>query len=175
MIATIEEMTGLLDDTLALARSGRSKEPARPLDVTALADAVAEEFVEFGHDVALEEGARAVACVRPNLLRNAIRNLTDNAVKYAGEARLSVSVEGDRVIVDILDPGPGIPEEQLAKVQEPFVRLEQSRSRETGGTGLGLTLARAAAQVHGGDVELSNRDGGGLRARLWFPLNEQVG
>jgi signal transduction histidine kinase len=169
MIATIEEMTVLLDDTLSLARSGRSKEPARALDVTALADAVVEEFRELGHDVAMEESGRAVACVRPNLVRGAIRNLIDNAVKYAGTARVMVRAEGECVTIDVMDRGAGIAEAQLAGVQEPFVRLEASRSRETGGTGLGMTLSRAAARLHGGDLELSNREGGGLCARLWFP------
>lgn len=168
MIATVEEMTGLVEDTLALARSGRTREPARPLDVTALADAIAEEFVELGQDVALEDSERTVAGVRPILLRGAIRNLIDNAVKYGGSAQLRVASDGRRVIIDVLDRGPGIPDAQLGAVQEPFVRLEQSRSRETGGTGLGITLARAAAQLHGGDLDLSNRDGGGLRARLWL-------
>jgi signal transduction histidine kinase len=172
VIATIEEMTVLLDDTLSLARSGRSKEPARPLDVAALADAVVEEFRELGHDVALEESVRAVACVRPNLVRGAIRNLIDNAVKYAGSARVAVVMQGERVMIDVLDSGPGIPEAQLEHVQEPFVRLEESRSRATGGSGLGIALSRAAAQVHGGELELSNRDGGGLRARLCLPRGE---
>lgn len=172
MIGTIEEMTVLLDDTLSLARSGRSQEPPRALDVTALADAVVEEFRELGHDVALAESSRAVACVRPNLVRGAIRNLIDNAVKYAGAARISVASDGERVTVDVADRGAGIPEAQLASVQEPFVRLEASRSRETGGSGLGIALSRAAARVHGGDLELSNRRSGGLRARLSLPRGE---
>jgi signal transduction histidine kinase len=172
MIGTIEEMTVLLDDTLSLARSGRSKEPPRALDVAALADAVVEEFRELGHDVAMEESARAVACVRPNLVRGAIRNLIDNAVKYAGAARVAVTGDGERIIVDVMDRGAGIPQAQLGKVQEPFVRLEASRSRETGGSGLGITLSRAAARVHGGDLELSNREDGGLCARLCLPRGE---
>lgn len=172
VIATIEEMASLLEDALALARSGRSTEQARALDVTALADAVVEEFRELGHDVNIGESGRAVACVRPNLLRGAIRNLIDNAVKYAGAVELAVSVEGSRVAIDVMDRGPGIPEAKLAMVQEAFVRLEESRSRETGGSGLGITLARAAAHMHGGDLLLSNRDGGGLKARLWLPRRE---
>jgi len=175
VIATIEEMAVLLDDTLSLARSGRSKEPPRPLDVAALADAVVEEFRELGHDVTLEGSARAVACVRPNLVRGAIRNLIDNAVKYAGAAEVAVLAQGDRVMIDVLDRGPGIPEAQLASVQEPFVRLEESRSRATGGSGLGIALSRAAAQVHGGELELANRDRGGLRARLCLPHGEMPG
>jgi len=169
MVATIEEMTALLDDTLALARSGRSKEPPRALDVTALVDATVEEFRDLGRDVAMEESERAVACVRGNLLRGAIRNLVENAVNYAGAARVRVGGAGDQVCVEVLDRGPGIPEDQLERVKEPFVRLEESRSRETGGSGLGITLARAAAHIHGGELELANREGGGLAARLWLP------
>jgi signal transduction histidine kinase len=169
MIATIEEMAGLLEDALSLARSGRSNEPARALDVAALADALVEEFRELGHDATFIDGNRAVACVRPNLLRGAIRNLIENGVKYAGAAEVSVSSQADRIVVIVADRGPGIPEAQLGKVKEAFVRLEQSRNRETGGSGLGLALARAAAQLHSGDLELANRDGGGLEARLWLP------
>jgi len=173
MIATIEEMAGLLEDALSLARSGRSQEKPRALDIAALADALVEEVRELGQEVTMVDSPRAVACVRPNLLRGAIRNLIENAVKYAGAAEVQVAQDGARVVIDILDRGPGIPEGQLASVQEAFVRLEQSRSRETGGSGLGITLARAAAQLHGGGLVLANRDGGGLSARLWLPREEK--
>jgi len=170
MIATIEEMTAMLDDTLALARSGRAVEPLRPIDVTALADAVVEEFHAFGADVEMEAGERQTGQIRPRLLRRAIRNLIENAVKYAGAARVAVRDRGsDELAVEIADDGPGIPEAELANVQEAFYRIEPSRSRETGGSGLGLTLARAAAQAHGGRLELENRPEGGLCARLVIP------
>ena len=169
MIATIEEMTALLDDTLALARSGRASEPARAVDVTALADTVVEEFRALGHDVEMEESERHGASVRPNLLRRAVRNLVDNGIKYGGTARVSVRAAGDRVAIEIADRGAGIPEAELGNVQEPFVRLESSRNRATGGSGLGLTLARSAAAAHGGSLELENRPGGGLLARIVLP------
>jgi signal transduction histidine kinase len=169
MIATIEEMTSLMDDTLALARSGRSSEPLRQLDVAALADAVVEEFRELEQDVTFGGTGRVVASVRSNLVRGALRNLIDNAVKYAGSACVSVSSAAGQVIIEVSDRGPGIPSEHLAKVQEPFVRLEASRSRETGGSGLGITLARAAAHLHGGELELVNREGGGLTVRMLLP------
>lgn len=170
MIATIEEMAALLDDTLELARSGRSSEAARALDVGALVDAVVEELRGMGQPVTFAGGGRAVATVRPNLIRRAVRNLIDNAVKYAGSAAATVYTQGDRLVIEIKDEGPGIPAPQLAAVQEPFVRLEESRSRSTGGTGLGLTLARAAAQLHNGELLLSNRPEGGLAARMCLPL-----
>ena len=166
MIATIEEMTAMLDDTLALARSGRAAENLRPVDISALTDTVVEEFRALGHDVTFEEGARQTAAVQPNLLRRAVRNLVDNAVKYAGSAEVAVRATPRGIAVEVADRGPGIPDAELGNVQEPFVRLETSRNRETGGSGLGLALARAAAQAHGGRLELENRPGGGLVARI---------
>jgi signal transduction histidine kinase len=169
MVATIEEMTAMLDDTLALARSGRAAEDLRPIDISALADTVVEEFRALGHDVAFEEGARQTAAVQPNLLRRAVRNLVDNAVKYGGSAEVAVRAVPGGIAVAVADRGPGIPDAQIGNVQEPFVRLENSRNRETGGSGLGLALARAAAQAHGGTLALENRQGGGLLARILLP------
>jgi signal transduction histidine kinase len=169
MIATIEEMTAMLDDTLALARSGRAVEEARAIDLSALADTVVEEFCALGRDVEMVPGARATAIVQPNLLRRAIRNLVENAVKYGGAAQVAVRDLGAQIAIEVTDRGPGIAEAELARVQEPFYRVEPSRSRETGGSGLGLTLARAAAQAHGGSLELENLPAGGLRARILLP------
>jgi signal transduction histidine kinase len=176
MIATIEEMTGLLDDTLALARSGRATETVRRLDVSALADAVVEEFRALGQAAEMESGPRQVAAVRPNLLRRALRNLIDNGVKYGGGVQVAVrEAPGGKVAIEIADNGPGIPEAEVGNVQEPFVRLETSRNRATGGSGLGLTLARSAALAHGGTLELSNRPEGGLLARILLPANAGEG
>lgn len=170
MIATIEEMTAMLDDTLALARSGRGVEEARSIDVTALADAVVEEFVALGQPVEMLASRRLVAKLQPNLIRRALRNLIENAVKYGTAARVSVrEADGNRLAIEVADNGPGIPETELANAQEAFYRVEPSRSRETGGSGLGLTLARAAAQAHGGDLKLENGAEGGLVARIILP------
>jgi signal transduction histidine kinase len=169
MIATIEEMTAQLDDALALARSGRATEEIRDVDLGALADAVVEEFRALGQDVQFEEGDRLTAPVQPNLLRRAVRNLVDNAVKYGGSATVSVRAASGGIAIEVADSGPGIPEASIGKVQEAFVRLEQSRSRQTGGSGLGLALARGAAVAHGGRLELENRAEGGLLARIVLP------
>jgi signal transduction histidine kinase len=165
-IATIEEMTEMLDDTLALARSGRPREAARSVDVGALVDAVVEEFRDLGHDVVMEEGGRVVASVRPNLLRRAVRNLIDNAIKYGREPRVAVADHEDGIAIDVRDSGPGIPEMELDAVQQPFHRLEASRSRETGGSGLGLALARAApARHHRRSVRLQGFD---YASNAWY-------
>jgi signal transduction histidine kinase len=166
MIATIEEMTSMLDDTLALARSGRAVEEPRAVDLDSLADAVVEEFRALGHDAQMVTDGRHNARVQPNLLRRAVRNLIENGIKYAGTARISVRDAGGHIAIEVSDDGPGIAESEIARVLEPFYRVEPSRSRETGGTGLGLTLARAAAHAHGGRLELENRPEGGLLARL---------
>ena len=161
----------MLDDTLALARSGRAVESARNVDLCALADTVVEEFRALGHDVEMDGTGRKSACVQPRLLRRAVRNLVENAVKYAGAARVTVSVREDALAIEVGDRGPGIAAEELHRVIDPFYRVEGSRSRETGGSGLGLTLARAAAQAHGGALELENRPEGGLVARILVPRN----
>jgi len=169
MIATIEEMTAMLDDTLALARSGRAVEQLRSVDLVALADALVEEFRSLGGQVEMVANGRETALIQPRLLRRALRNLIENALKYAGSAEVAARPCGEEVAIEVADRGPGIPEAELERVQEAFYRIEPSRSRETGGSGLGLTLARAAVQAHGGRLELENRAGGGLIARLVVP------
>jgi signal transduction histidine kinase len=102
-------------------------------------------------------------------LKRALANLLDNAVKYGGEARISLIDSRVDLRILIEDNGPGIAESELARVCEPYVRLESSRSRATGGVGLGLAIAREAALLHGGELRLENRSEGGLRALLILP------
>jgi len=168
MVATIDEMAAMLEDILVLARSGRAREEARPVDVTALADAVVEEARELGRNVTLEEGESCVAPVQPVLLRRALRNLIDNAVKYGGSARVSVKRADGELRIDVADKGPGLPEAELERVLEPFYRVEESRSRGTGGIGLGLPIARAIAESHGGALRLRNAPDG-LTASIILP------
>jgi signal transduction histidine kinase len=169
MVATIEEMSTMLEDILVLARSGRAREQGRATDLAALAETVAEEYRELDRPVSFVEGERQVAKVQPNLMRRAIRNLVDNAVKYGGAARICVRREGDELLVEIADDGPGLPDAELGEVLEPFYRLEASRSRETGGSGLGLSIAKAVAESHGGELRLRNGDSGGLVATIAVP------
>ncbi|HEX8585998.1 MAG TPA: ATP-binding protein [Allosphingosinicella sp.] len=168
MVATIEEMNAMLEDILVLARSGRAREEARPVDLGALVEAVAEEFHGLGQEVTVEAVARVVAPVQPVLLRRAMRNLIDNALKYGGSARVTVAQSAEQATILVSDGGPGLAPEEMERVLEPFYRAEESRSRETGGSGLGLAIARAIAESHGGALSLANGNPG-LIATITLP------
>ncbi|WP_082441754.1 sensor histidine kinase [Sphingomonas sp. Leaf33] len=170
MADTVDEMARMLEDILSLARLGRSSEPPSEVDLAALVDAVAEDFRDLGHDVETRDADRLPWRVRPAMMRRAVRNLVENAIKYAGSAEVVVERRPDGACIAVLDRGPGIPEDRLAHVFEPFIRVETSRNRDTGGIGLGLALARAIVQEIGGTLTLTNRDGGGLAATITLPL-----
>ncbi|WP_198350862.1 sensor histidine kinase [Flavisphingomonas formosensis] len=174
-VAKITEIIAMLEDILVLARSGRAREEARPMDVAALAEALVEEYRELGQSVECADSPRQVLAVQVNLLRRALRNLIDNALKYGGGAEVSVARTGDEVALRVADRGPGIAPDQLAQVLQPFYRLESSRSRATGGSGLGLAIAQAIAESHGGRLTLENRPEGGLAATLRFPAMRAAG
>ena len=169
MAQSIEDITRTLDDILELARVGRPGEQLESTELSALVAGIAEEYEDLGKPVTLGDKPRIALPLRATLLRRAIRNLIDNALRYGKSARVSVVQEGTRVTILIEDEGPGIPAQQIAAMLEPFQRGEGSRNRKTGGAGLGLTLARAIAAQHGGELSLANRPEGGLRAEIRLP------
>lgn len=172
LLETLEEMQRMVEATLAFARDEAMEEASRPVDLAALTESVAEDFADMGADVAFlseDPPFRRVAECRPTALKRALRNLVENAVRYGARARLSIVAEAGGTTLRIEDDGPGLPADRMEAMFEPFVRLESSRSRETGGVGLGLSIARSIARAHGGDVVLANLDGGGLRAEIWLP------
>lgn len=171
MAASIEDITATLDDILSLARMGRSGAlEVEAVDLGMLAIGVAEEFEDLGEPVTMLNPPRVVARVQVTWIKRALRNLVSNALRYGGDAELSVEIEGTMAVLAVEDRGPGIEEARIAEMMEPFTRGETSRNRATGGAGLGLTLARAIAQQHGGELILANRNSGGLRAELRLPL-----
>jgi signal transduction histidine kinase len=113
--------------------------------------------------------------LRPTWIRRALRNLIGNGLRYGARATVSVTREGGAAVIRIADEGPGIPDDQIARMLEPFTRGDPSRNSETGGAGLGLTLARAIAEQHGGTLTLANRTDSagrvtGLEAVLRLPV-----
>ncbi len=167
MASTIDEMVTILDDILTLARLGKSGEPMQSVDIGAIVETVVSDFEHARFETS---DLRVVAHIRPVLIRRALRNLIGNAIAYGKHAALVVREEGGMIFVDIDDDGPGIDPDMAESMFEPFVRAERSRSRSTGGSGLGLTISRAIARAHGGDVVLRNRAEGGLRATMSFKL-----
>jgi signal transduction histidine kinase len=166
MAATVDEMVHILDDILILARLGKSSEALVLTDVNALVEMVADELDGDDRLTVVESVEKCRAAVRPILLRRALRNLMGNALQYGGEAQIVTMCDGSQLSITIEDQGPGLTPEQLTDLFEPFARAENSRNRASGGSGLGLTIARAIARAHGGDVILENRSEGGLRAIL---------
>ncbi|MCR5858994.1 ATP-binding protein [Mesorhizobium sp. J428] len=168
MLDTIEEMQALTESALALARQETSAEPTRTIDLAALVESVCDDLADIGQPVRFKPGERITYRCRPDGLRRVIRNLIENAVRYAGGADVSLAAEAASVKILVEDDGPGIPIDSIEDVFAPFFRLEGSRSRETGGSGLGLSIARAIARQHGGDIILSPR-APGLRAMVVLP------
>ncbi|HEU0044590.1 sensor histidine kinase [Sphingomonas sp.] len=169
MADTVAEMSRTLDDILSLARIGRPSEPPVEVDLAALVDAVVEDFRDLDQDVVFEDSERLPLRLRPGLMRRAVRNLIENAVKYGGGAQVSLVADARHAAILVRDNGPGIPPDQLAAVLEPFTRLETSRNRCTGGVGLGLALARSIVSAAGGSLHLANRAEGGLSAEIRLP------
>lgn len=139
------------------------------MDVTALAEAVVEEYRALGHPVTFDPSDRQVVAVQPNLLRRALRNLIDNGIHYAGAANVAVLPNDKVVEIRVSDKGPGIPPDQMEQVLEPFYRLEGSRNRESGGSGLGLAIAQSIAESHGGGLRLERLRPTGLAAIISLP------
>ncbi len=167
----LTEMETLIDDTLAFLRAGDSSEAASPTRLDALVEGVADDIAALGADIEVHGSIARPVTLRPALTRRCLANLMDNARRYGGgRVTVTLSASDAEAIVVIDDNGPGIPDAERERVFEPYVRLEASRARHTGGSGLGLAIARAIARAQGGDITLTNRPDGGLRARLVLPL-----
>ncbi len=175
MLADLEELEAMVSATLAFGRDARTTEPVASLDLAELLRTVLDETADARPDAAAKltyEGPPHLAIrARPLALKRALANLVSNAVTYGGRAgvRLGPPANG-MVVIEVEDDGPGIPPPELERVFEPFHRGEPSRSRETGGVGLGLPIARNILRAHGGDVTLANRPIGGLKATVTLPV-----
>jgi len=169
ILETLDDMQRMTDATLAFVREEVAVEPTRMVDLSALIESVTSDLSDLGKDVQFEEAERFDYGCRPAGLKRALCNLLENAVRYGERAKVSLDLAdgGPRITID--DHGPGIPEDQIERMFQPFVRLDESRSVEGGGIGLGLAIARSIIKSHGGDIALSNRREGGLRVLITLP------
>jgi signal transduction histidine kinase len=167
----LDDMISMLDATLGYLHEQRTSESSQWMDVQALVESLSENAQDRGADVQAS-GHCAPLQVQPMALRSCINNLLDNALRYAGQARITLQDHRDHLVIRIIDHGPGIAADQREAVFEPFFRLEGSRNRNSGGVGLGMTIAREAAQRLGGQLSLEDTPGGGLTAIIHLPRQD---
>lgn len=165
----LKDMEAMVTATLDFMRGTETGETSQRLDLMALLESVQQDAQEAGKTVSIVGRIVSPYTGKPLALKRCLVNLVENAVRYGGRCEISAEERNQEVVIDICDQGPGIPEDMLEKVFDPFVRIEISRAKHTGGTGLGLGIARNIARAHGGDLALSNRENGGLCARLTLP------
>jgi signal transduction histidine kinase len=165
----LDEMQAMVEETLAFMRGTDERERTRPIDLMALLESLIEDAGEAGQRVRLAGAIERPYSGRPLALKRCVGNLLDNALRYGREVEVLAQDSAQSVTLRIQDRGPGIPPDAIERVFEPFLRLEDSRGRDSGGTGLGLGIARNIARAHGGDLVLNNRPEGGLVAELKLP------
>ncbi len=169
LLDSLLEMQQLAESTLEFIR-GSVTEHYRKYDLASLLDSLCGDLREIGLPVDLEDSPRCVLQGQPEAVRRALRNLIENAVNYGRHADVGLQSREQEAVVTITDQGPGIPEAEYERVFQPFYRLEQSRSRDTGGAGLGLAIARTLVRGLGGDIELgAGPHGKGLRVAVILP------
>jgi two-component system, OmpR family, sensor kinase len=169
IVADIHEMERMIDQTLAHLRGDRSDEEVRSINLMSILQTLVDDATDSGATVTLAGPASLVLPGRPMALKRALSNLIDNAEKYGGSAHVRVAEDSSDIVIHIKDDGPGIPEARMESVFAPFVRVETSRNKETGGFGLGLSIAQAAILGHGGKITLANRTEGGLLVTISLP------
>ena len=169
MLETLEDMQRMTEATLAFARDEASTEVSRSVDLNALIDSLCQDLADMGMDVKFENAEKTPYTCRPTSLKRALRNVIENAVNYGGRAGVKLQQNDTEFQIAIQDDGPGIPEQDFERVFQPFVRLEESRNKQTGGIGLGMAIARSIVRKHGGDMSLANTTGGGLTVTIHLP------
>lgn len=172
MLSDLQAMQALVEEGLAYARSaqGATEESCRT-DMDALLNSLVYDYRDAGKMVHLSGRLGHPLVTRPYTLRRILTNLLDNALKFGEAVEVHAKLEmPERLMIKVLDRGPGIDEAELQAVLQPFYRVENSRNRETGGTGLGLAIAQQLTVALGGTLVLSNRQGGGLQAQVSLPV-----
>lgn len=167
MIKTLEDMASMVEGCLAFAKQEVQEEESETIDLVETLSNLAREFPFPGVAFSTDLHAHRYLC-RPVSLRRAIRNVLENAVNYGSRVRLTVESDDDGVSIEIVDEGPGVPDEMLDDIFEPFFRVDEARNTETGNVGLGLSIARTIVHKHGGTIGATNVLNG-LKVRIWLP------
>ncbi|UIJ45334.1 HAMP domain-containing histidine kinase [Sphingomonas cannabina] len=166
--SNVTEMETMVADALAFMRGEARREPMEAVDLASLLISLADTCKDMGEDVAYEGPDHFDIRCRPGAMRRVFDNLVANGCRYGGSVRIALRGAGERVVIDVSDPGPGIAPEDAERAFAPFERLDSSRSRETGGTGLGLSISRDIVRDHGGEIAF-DRAGGRFTVRVALP------
>lgn len=170
LLQSVEEMEQLTEQALSLARAGVSDEERTRVDLAEIAHTLGAELEDMGVNVTVDAPAPVITECRPSEIARAMRNLAENAAKYASGGTMRVTrAESGEAIVEVFDDGPGVPPELLEKLAAPFFRADDARSSQTNGAGLGLAIAQAIAEAHGGRLTFANRAPHGFSAKLALP------
>jgi signal transduction histidine kinase len=170
----IDEMGELLQSLQFYLGSDAQEVPPEKVDLAIMASTLVDAAQDMGHDVRLNAPSTLEVLVRPVPIRRSLSNLIDNAIHYGDRVRVSILPDDEYIAILVDDDGPGIPDDQIANVLLPFVRLDNARARNTGGMGLGLAIVSDAIRAEGGTLELTNRPEGGLRAAILLPRKHPV-
>ncbi len=172
MLKVVTDMRQMIQSVLDFLRGQNADESMRSVNINALVESLCTDLAEEGLPVRYQYTGNSINLTcRPTEIRRCLLNIIDNAIKYADGAQLSTSTDQHWVQIVIQDKGKGIPDSQLQSVLQPFYRLDQSRNHDTGGIGLGLSIAEKMVKSHGGKITLSNHDEGGLSVEIRLPLN----
>jgi signal transduction histidine kinase len=175
MLRDLDQMKAMIDAALTYLRDGKSRDDRTRADVATLLQTICDQHADMGHDVSYFGPDHFIMDAQPDALHRAIANLVDNAVRYAGKARIRLSMVPAAVRIEVQDDGPGIPDSEKAAMLEPFVRGDAARGmNDAQGFGLGLAIARTVAEAHGGRLSLHDREPHGLIARVEI-ARDQIG
>lgn len=170
VLADVDQMQKMISATMAFMRSAAVPGERATIDLAGLITAIVEQDHDLDRPVTLGPVAPAMVNGDPLALERLVQNLIDNGIAYGGAVTVSLERAGGEAQLRVADAGPGLPADLLERVFQPFSRGDPSRNRQTGGIGLGLTIARSVAEDHGGRLSLRNRETGGLEALLRLPL-----
>jgi two-component system, OmpR family, osmolarity sensor histidine kinase EnvZ len=170
MIEDIADMDNIIHQFLDFVR-GVEGESTRMMDINDLLKSLAERQSRAGRQLKVTMGPTYLIPIRPLAMQRLLDNLVGNAYAYSkDEVVVESKITAEKIIISVLDRGPGIPADQAERLLRPFERLNSARTKNEGGSGLGLAICNRIAKLHHGSLELINRDGGGLEARLSLPI-----
>ena len=169
LLTDIERIDRLLKESLGYLRDNHQREARQRVDLASVLQTVCDEFADMGHDVGYRGPARMVASFKPLALTRAVTNLCENAIKFGTHVEVELRADNGKAIIDVMDDGPGIPEEYRSRVLEPFFKVDAARGDADAGFGLGLSIVAEIIQAHNGKLRFLDRSPKGLTVRLEMP------